>query len=65
MSLRSFHAFFIVTATLFCFGFGGWGITLYRSGYAPGAWYAALAFAAGVSLIPYLFWFLRSHRAAH
>jgi hypothetical protein len=64
MSLRSFHIVFIVTATLFCLGFGGWGVVRYQSGYAPGAWYAAMSFVAGAALIPYLTSFIRTTRHA-
>ncbi len=64
MSLRSFHVFFIVTAALFCFGFGGWGVVRYREGYAPGLWYALIAFTSGAGLLPYLAWFRRTYRAA-
>lgn len=63
MSLRSFHIVFIVTATIFCLGFGTWGVARFQTGYAPGAWYAGLSFLAGVALIPYLTWFIRSSHA--
>ena len=64
MSLRSFHVVFIVTAALFCFSFGGWGVVRYQAGYAPGVWYAVLAFVAGAGLIPYLTWYIRHSRSA-
>ena len=63
MSLKAFHLFFIVIATLFLLCLGAWSVQEYRA--AGGVMPVALGctgFAGGVVLLIYGRWFLRKLR---
>lgn len=52
MSLKAFHVFFISISIALSIGFGFWALERYVV-------LSALSLAAGVSLVVYLFWFLK------
>ncbi|MCG3127899.1 MAG: hypothetical protein CHACPFDD_02772 [Phycisphaerae bacterium] len=60
MSLKAFHVIFLTVATLFCFGFGAWGVAFHASaGGTPVLLVALVSLLAGVALPIYGVWFLR------
>lgn len=55
MSLVDFHRFLIVTAIVFCFGYGAWEFSAARSGGGFGAVVLGLVFTLlGLGLVVYL-----------
>ena len=63
MSLKAFHAFFIIISFLFATYFGGWCTSQYNSGESP--WMLAAAFGsflAATALGIYLVWFLKRYK---
>ena len=54
MSLKAFHLFFIVVATLAVFGFGAWGVYIFLTEGAVGYLLTGIvALACGVGLVFY------------
>lgn len=64
MSLKAFHLFFIVAATLLSAGLGGWSFSQYSV--LAENWLLALGIGAGIStaaLVAYLPWFIQRYRS--
>ena len=60
MSLKSFHIFFLVVATITIFGFGVWSAYIFMTESEPSyLLMGILAFASGVALIIYGIKFLQ------
>jgi len=60
MSLKAFHVFFIIVATLFTLWFGFWGLQSYlHTGNVSHLWMAGGALVGAVLLIWYFRWFLK------
>jgi len=60
MSLKVMHIVFVTASSLLCFVFGGWSVHAYRVGRGEVNLALGLpAFAIGVGLIVYGFWFWR------
>lgn len=63
MSLKAFHAFFIVVSFLFSTYFGGWCVSQYSS---SGSYWMLVAafgsFVAASALSLYLVWFLKKYK---
>jgi hypothetical protein len=60
MSLKAFHIVFVTVCTLFCLGFGLWGLREHRLTQDTAMLVQGVgALAAAVALIAYGRWFLR------
>lgn len=63
MSLKAFHAFFIVVSFIFATYFGGWCISQYNSG--ESSWLLVGGFGSffvATALGIYLYWFLKRYK---
>ena len=60
MSLKAFHVFFIIVATLFTLGFGAWGINSYmHGGELSDVILGSISMVVSVFLAWYFKWFLK------
>jgi DNA-binding transcriptional regulator of glucitol operon len=63
VSLKAFHVFFIVIATLCSLMLGGWGVAEHsRTGNGGALFLGICGFAAAALLVVYGLWFLRKLR---